>query len=74
MLSVYAQVVSAQTPLSVRLGYGAFMSLAHLLWFALVATVLSQPRLRERLLASQAWLNRGIGAVLAALGLWLAFG
>ncbi|QTD47091.1 LysE family translocator [Ottowia testudinis] len=74
VLSVYAQVVNALTPLAIRLGYGAFMSLAHLLWFAGVATVLSQPRLRQRLLACQSVLNRGIGMVLAGLGVWLALG
>lgn len=72
VISTYTQVVAASTPLSVLLGYGLFMSLAHVLWFALVAVLLSRDGLRQRLLGVQLWLNRGIGLLLMALGSLLA--
>ncbi|KQV98418.1 LysE family translocator [Rhizobacter sp. Root1221] len=74
VLSVYTQVVGAGTPLPVQVAYGLFMSGAHLVWFAAVAVVFSQAALRARLLQRQQQVNRVIGAVLMALGLWLAIG
>jgi RhtB (resistance to homoserine/threonine) family protein len=73
IVSTYTQVVDASTPVLRQAGYGLFMSLAHLVWFGLVAGVLSAPALRTRLLRRQVPLNRAIGAVLVALGISLAF-
>lgn len=72
VISTFTQVVSASTTLPVLLGYGLFMSLAHVVWFALVAMLLAQDGLRQRLLAVQRWLNRGIGVLLMGLGATLA--
>ncbi|MNT43052.1 hypothetical protein D3C72_1795030 [compost metagenome] len=74
VVSTYTQVVAASTPLPVLLGYGLFMSLAHVLWFALVTVLLAQDGLRQRLLGAQLWLNRGIGLLLMVLGSLLAAG
>lgn len=74
VLSVYTQVVNPDTALSVQIAYGAFMSVAHLVWFGVVALVFSDERLRGAVLKRQRTLNRAIGAVLMALGLWLAAG
>ena len=41
VISTYTQVVASSTPLPVLLGDGLFMSLAHVLWFALVAVLLT---------------------------------
>lgn len=72
VLSVYTQVVGSDTPVSVQVLYGAFMSVAHGAWFSLVSVFLSRPALREQLLRCQVWLNRGIGLVLAGLGVMLS--
>ena len=74
VLSVYTQVVGPGTPLAVQLGYGLFMSGAHLVWFSAVAVAFSQAGLRARLLLRQRQVNQAIGLVLLALGLWLAIG
>ncbi|POX56838.1 lysine transporter LysE [Streptomyces sp. Ru71] len=73
VLSTYTQVVSADTPVVQQIGYGLFMSVAHLVWFALVALFFSQQHLRARLLRRQAVLNKVIGSVLVGLGMVLAF-
>ncbi len=68
VVSTYTQLVSPGTPLAWQFGYGLFMSLAHWLWFSVVAWSISSPLLRQRLLAHQATVDRAVGAVLMALG------
>ncbi|MGW3556934.1 LysE family translocator [Streptomyces sp. NPDC000963] len=72
VLSTYTQVVSADTPVPQQIGYGLFMSFAHLVWFALAALLFSRQGLRDRLLRRQTVLNKAIGAVLVGLGVVLA--
>ena len=71
VISTYTQIVSVTTPQGILVGYGAFMSLAHFIWFALVAVVFSQPYLRTKMLTKQVVINRMIGLILAGLGLVL---
>ncbi len=72
VVSLFTQVISPQTPLVVQLGYGAFMSLAHLVWFVLVACAFSSDVARRVVASSRHLVERGIGAMLVALGLSLA--
>lgn len=71
VISTYTQIVQASTPTAILLGYGGFMSVAHLLWFAFVAVVFSSPRLQEKMLAKQQIINRFIGVLLMGLGIGL---
>ncbi|MEV5434576.1 LysE family transporter [Streptomyces sp. NPDC052682] len=73
VVSTFAQVVSPGTPVYQQAGYGLFMSLAHLLWFAVVAVFFSHERMRTLMLRGQKVLNKLIGSVLAGLGVSLAF-
>lgn len=73
VLSTFTQVVKTTTPMPVPVGYGAFMSLAHFVWFAAVATVLANPLIRNALLGKQIYVNRFIGVVLFGLGAMLLF-
>lgn len=73
VVSTFAQVVSPGTPLLQQVGYGLFMSLAHLLWFGVVAVFFSHDRMRTLMLRGQKVLNKVIGSVLAGLGVSLAF-
>ncbi|MET9448614.1 LysE family translocator [Streptomyces cinerochromogenes] len=73
VVSTFAQVVSPGTPLWRQAGYGLFMSLAHLVWFGVVALFFSQERMRTLMLRAQKVLNKVIGSVLAGLGISLAF-
>ena len=67
VLSLYTQVIAANTALSTLLAYGWVISLAHLLWFAWVALCLSQPRIRLWLLRKQSVVNKVIACVLMLL-------
>ncbi|MCW8381872.1 RhtB (resistance to homoserine/threonine) family protein [Streptomyces sp. TLI_55] len=73
VVSTFAQVVSPGTPVYQQVGYGLFMSLAHLLWFGVVAVFFSHDRMRTLMLRGQKVLNKVIGSVLAGLGISLAF-
>lgn len=73
VVSTFAQVVSPGTPVYRQVGYGLFMSLAHLLWFGVVAVFFSHDRMRTLMLRGQKILNKVIGSVLAGLGISLAF-
>ncbi|MEV5183194.1 LysE family transporter [Streptomyces werraensis] len=72
VVSTFAQVVGPGTPPLQQAGYGLFMSLAHLLWFAAVALFFSHDRMRGRMLRGQRVLNKVIGTALAGLGVSLA--
>lgn len=72
VVSLFTQVINPGTPLAVQLGYGAFMSLAHLIWFALVACLLSSAPAQRAVGSARRHVERGIGCVLVALGLTLA--
>lgn len=72
VLSLFAQVISPASPLLRQLAYGAFMSLAHLVWFSLVACAFSSA-LAIRCVANYRHLvERAIGVVLVLLGVLLA--
>lgn len=73
VVSTYTQVVGPDTSLATQFGYGLFMSLTHLLWFALVAMFFSRQALSERVVRHQNAVDRFIGSVLMALGAALAF-
>ena len=72
IVSLFMQVVDPQTPLGVQLAYGAFISLAHAVWFSLVALGLSAQAVRQRLLAWRRTIDRAFGGALMGLGVWLA--
>ncbi|MDF7630719.1 LysE family transporter [Erwiniaceae bacterium L1_55_4] len=72
IVSLFLQVVGSETPLSVQIGYGAFISLAHMAWFSLVAIFFSSGAVREKLLAIRHWIDRSFGALLVCFGILLA--
>jgi RhtB (resistance to homoserine/threonine) family protein len=74
IVSLFMQVVRPGTPLATQLGYGAFISLAHIGWFSLVAVCLSTGPVRERLLAVRHWIDRAFGALLVGFGVMLVAG
>lgn len=73
VISTYTQIVSAITPKAILIGYGLFMSVAHFVWFALVALLFSQRTLRQKMLQRQVIINRVIGFILGLLGVFLLF-
>jgi RhtB (resistance to homoserine/threonine) family protein len=72
VVSLFTQVISPGTPLLVQLGYGAFISMTHFLWFVLVACAFSSDAAQRLVASSRHLVERSIGAALVALGLGLA--
>ncbi|MEZ6931810.1 LysE family transporter [Aeromonas sp. S16(2024)] len=72
IVSLFMQVVQPQTPLAVQLGYGAFIVLAHGVWFSAVALFFSSESVRARLLAVRHWIDRVFGGLLVGFGMLLA--
>jgi len=72
IVSLFMQVVRPDTPLAVQIGYGAFISMAHMTWFSLVAACFSADAVRDRLLAVRHWIDRTFGGLLIGFGVLLA--
>jgi RhtB (resistance to homoserine/threonine) family protein len=72
VVALFSQVISPATSVAVQLGYGAFIFLAHLLWFVLIAYAFSSVAAQRFVASSQHLVERCIGAALVALGLGLA--
>lgn len=72
-LSLFTVVINPHTPLLIQAGYGAYLALATGLWFCLVALLFSHARVRSGFARMGHWFDRGMGAVLVALGIKIAF-
>jgi RhtB (resistance to homoserine/threonine) family protein len=72
IVSLFMQAVRPDTPLIVQIGYGAFIALAHAVWFTLVALCFSADAVRARLLALRQWIDRTFGGLLVGFGVLLA--
>jgi len=71
-LALFTVVVDIETPILVQAFYGAYLSLATFLWFALLSLILAIGGIRSWFLRSGAWFERVMGLVLIGLGLQLA--
>ena len=71
ILSLFIQVIDAQTPLITRLAYGGFISAAHVIWFVMVALLFSAEPWRSRIAEYRLWLDRIFGTLLLGFGLSL---
>ncbi|MBE7637119.1 LysE family transporter [Sneathiella sp. P13V-1] len=72
-IALFTQIVSPTTSLSAQLSLGLFIALAHLLWFAFVAILLTQNRLETIIRKSKRTIEKVTGACLLGLGLKLLF-
>ena len=66
-------VISQETPVSVQIAYGIYLAIATFIWFALLSKLLGRTAVRQWLLKSGAWFERGMGAILILLALQIAF-
>lgn len=71
-MSLYALVVSPQTPKSVQAAYGVWMAVATAAWFSLVAVLFTHAAVRRRFLRYGHWIERLLGVVLLGFAAMLA--
>ena len=72
-VALFAAVITGDTPLGLRIALGAWIVLSTGAWFSLVAATLGHAQVRERLRRQAHWIDRGMGALLVALGLLMAW-
>lgn len=72
VISMFMQVINPQTPTAIQVGYGLFISLAHIVWFGLVALCFSAGTVRERFLAVRHLIDKAFGGLLIIFGAVLA--
>lgn len=72
IVSLFLQVMQSTTSLAVQIGYGVFISAAHVIWFMLVALLFSSGPIRARLLGIRHWIDRAFGGLLIGFGTLLA--
>ncbi len=72
-LALFTQIIRPGTPLTAQALYGATIVFLALVWYTLIAVLISQPIVKNTLQSISHWLERITGAVLIALGLRLAF-
>lgn len=72
MLSLFTLVISPNTPFPVMLVMGGVMVVDTILWFSLVATMLTHRRIRAIFEKFQGAFNKTLGGLLIALGVKVA--
>ena len=73
-LSLFAVIISPQTPVSYKVIYGCYMAFATAAWFAFLSVILTRDNIRTFLLAKGYWFDRLMGVVLLALAMHLIYG
>ncbi|MBX2865807.1 MAG: LysE family transporter [Leptolyngbyaceae cyanobacterium MAG.088] len=71
-LALFTQIVQPETPLVAQAIYGGTVALQSMVWFALLALLISQRWVKQLLMDVSHWLERITGALLILLGLRLA--
>lgn len=66
-LSLFAVVISAETPFVYKAFYGLYMAVATAAWFTLLSCLLTQSKVRQFLLAKGFWFDRLMGILLLLL-------
>ncbi|RCK53904.1 lysine transporter LysE [Thalassospira profundimaris] len=69
IVSLFSQVISSDSSAVLQIGYGVFIALCHMVWFAIVALALTLPAIQARIEGVKSWIERGVGACLAGLGI-----
>ena len=70
--ALFTQVINPHTPKAIQVLYGLEMSTMTMIWFSLVAIVLSHNLIRARFASIQHYLERTFGVILIALGIKVA--
>lgn len=71
-ISLFPLAVSVTTPRAVQAGYGVWMVVTTMGWFAFVAVVFTREEVRRAFLRHGHWIDRGLGVVFLGLAASLA--
>lgn len=71
IVALYSQVIASDTSLLAQLGYGLHIAAAHIIWFTIVACLLTTNVLQKRIAKAKRWLERVCGSVMLIFGVKL---
>lgn len=71
-LSVFTQIINPETPLTIQILLGIECTLIITLWFAIVALIFSNEKLKNKIRGVKHYIERAMGIVLVLLGLKIA--
>lgn len=71
-LALFTQIVKPDTPHMIKAIFGLSCALMVVIWFSIVAFILTTPSIRARFLKAAKWIDRVCGTVFIGLGLKLA--
>ena len=66
-ISLFALVISPQTPKLIQAGYGLWMAAATVAWFSLVSVLFTRREVRSRFQQHGHWIERALGVVFLGL-------
>ncbi|MDC0662349.1 LysE family translocator [Marinobacter sp. SS21] len=72
-VSLFSVLISPDTPIAIQTAYGLYIALATGLWFAMVASFFTLPRVRRGFSRFGHWLDRMMGGILVLLAGQLLF-
>ena len=72
-LALFSVIIAASTPNPVRALYGGYMATATAAWFSLLSFLLGSRKVRELFANYSHWVERGMGLLLIALAIQLAW-
>lgn len=70
-LSLFAVIISPLTPMSYKVVYGVYMSIATAAWFCMLSAILTHTKVRRFLLLKGYWFDRLMGLMLLLLAVHL---
>lgn len=71
-LALFTQILSPDIALGAKVVYGMTCIIMTMLWFSIVATILTAPKIRAAFLRASKWIDRVCGGLFIALSLKLA--
>lgn len=70
-LTLFTTVISPETPFTVKLGYGIYLTIATGLWFLFLTRLLTHPRIFKKIWPYSHWVDRLMGLILIVLAISL---
>ena len=71
-LALFTQILSPDIAMGAKIVYGLTCIVMTMIWFSIVATVLTTPKIRAAFLRASKWIDRVCGGLFVALGIKLA--
>jgi len=72
-LSIFTQVVSTSTPVSLQVVYGVIICFAHIIWFSSLSLLLGQQNFLSKTRRFEPQINKTLGIILVLFALRIVY-